>query len=55
MLYSRELRRRPEEDIKTETSGSAKEKAPPVKCRDCKQLLDDPDLKMFAGDSADAV
>jgi hypothetical protein len=43
------------EDVKTEGLTSAKENAPLVKCRECKQLLDDPDLKLFAGDSEDAV
>ncbi|XP_067140282.1 DNA (cytosine-5)-methyltransferase 1-like [Centruroides vittatus] len=30
-------------------------KQPPIKCKDCRQLLDDPDLKMFSGDPENAV
>lgn len=28
---------------------------PPAKCKECKQLLDSPDLRLFLGDSDDAV
>ncbi|XP_023241204.1 DNA (cytosine-5)-methyltransferase 1-like [Centruroides sculpturatus] len=30
-------------------------KQPPMKCKECRQLLDDPDLKMFSGDPENAV
>lgn len=29
--------------------------SPPPRCVQCRQLLDDPDLKMFPGDPCDAV
>ena len=45
---------KPEEETKA-VSSPKPEKAPPTKCRECKQLLDDPDLKIFQGDPADAV
>ena len=38
-----------------EEDGEVKPKAPPMKCRECKQLLDDPDLRMFPGDTDSAV
>ena len=56
-VRDRSLRPRPEkveEAIKAVDSPKP-EKAPPTKCRECKQLLDDPDLKIFQGDPADAV
>ena len=28
---------------------------PPARCKECRQLLDDPDLKIFPGDPEDAV
>lgn len=28
---------------------------PPAKCKECKQLLTSPDLRLFPGDSDDAV
>lgn len=31
------------------------DKQPPIKCKECRQLLDDPDLKMFSGDPENAV
>ena len=45
---------RKSESVKIETSAVVS-KAPPMKCRECKQLLDDPDLLMFPGDADDAV
>jgi len=29
--------------------------APPPRCNQCRQLLDDPDLRLFPGDHCDAV
>jgi len=29
--------------------------SPPPRCNQCRQLLDDPDLRLFPGDSCDAV
>ena len=55
LILCRELRPRPEkvaEEIKVE--GKTEPKIP-TKCRECKQLLDNPDLKMFIGDPEDAV
>ena len=30
-------------------------KAVPMKCMECRQLLDDPELKLYPGDSSEAV
>ncbi|KAI8508772.1 DNA (cytosine-5)-methyltransferase 1 [Branchiostoma belcheri] len=40
---------------KSETTAPQAPKAPPVKCKECRQLLDDPDLRMFPGDPQEAV
>ena len=56
LFNDRELRPRPEKpepEIKEATP--VQEKAPPTKCRECRQLLDDPDLKMYPGDPQDSV
>ena len=50
-VTSRELRPKVE---KEETSQSSLSKIP-TKCLQCKQLLDDPDLRMFPGPPEDAV
>nr|Q27746.1 RecName: Full=DNA (cytosine-5)-methyltransferase PliMCI; AltName: Full=DNA methyltransferase PliMCI; Short=DNA MTase PliMCI; Short=M.PliMCI; AltName: Full=Dnmt1; AltName: Full=MCMT [Paracentrotus lividus]CAA90563.1 DNA (cytosine-5-)-methyltransferase [Paracentrotus lividus] len=33
---------------------TAESKQPPLRCKECRQLLDDPDLKIFPGDPEDA-
>ena len=40
---------------KTATESTFTKAVVPLKCTECKQLLDDPDLKMFIGDPEDAV
>jgi len=37
------------------TKSPMKKTQPPAKCKECKQLLDSPDLRLFLGDSDDAV
>jgi len=39
----------------TYTTTAVQEAAPPARCNQCKQLLDDPDLKLYPGDHCDAV
>ena len=53
LLRTRNVQEEKEEDDKI--SAVTKDKQPPVKCRECRQLLDDPDLKLFPGDPIDAV
>ncbi|XP_064649332.1 DNA (cytosine-5)-methyltransferase PliMCI-like isoform X1 [Lineus longissimus] len=49
----RDLRPRPEKE--DETTAVKMVKDVPIKCNQCRQLLDDPDLKLFPGDSEEAV
>ena len=51
----RELRERPQEKEFTSPRPVVKDKAPPIKCKDCKQFLDDPELKIYVGDADEAV
>ena len=61
--YYRELRPRPEkaEEPSPEKPAAAEvvketsEKMIPARCKECRQLLDDPDLQMFQGDPEDSV
>ncbi len=55
---TRTLRDRPEKpevikNAKKETGSKLKEE--PQRCNQCRQMMDDPDLKMFIGDPEDAV
>ncbi len=55
-LYFRELRQRPDEDNETKHKVTVvKSVEPPQRCKECRQMLDDPDLNFFAGDPEDAV
>ena len=41
--------------VKRETTIEKKKKEPPARCPDCRQLLDDADLIMYAGDPEHSV
>ena len=43
------------EEAKVAVKTESKEKLIPVRCRECRAILDDPDLLMFPGDPDDAV
>nr|CAD43078.1 DNA methyltransferase 1b [Paracentrotus lividus] len=47
MSPSRDLRHKANQE-------TAENKQPPLRCKECRQLLDDPDLKIFPGDPEDA-
>jgi hypothetical protein len=51
-LSRRDLRPRAEKD---EKKPEKTVKHQPLKCNQCRQILDDPDLKLFPGDSEEAV
>eukprot|EP00057_Strongylocentrotus_purpuratus_P012708 XP_011667182.1 PREDICTED: DNA (cytosine-5)-methyltransferase PliMCI isoform X1 [Strongylocentrotus purpuratus] len=52
MSPSRDLRQRSNNE--TSIAVKAVTKQPPVRCKECRQPLDDPDLKLFPGDPDDA-
>ncbi len=58
LIAPRNLRERPEKvevkkDPKKEIGAKLKEE--PQRCNQCRQMMDDPDLKVFIGDPEDAV
>ena len=53
--YLRDLRERPQKPTDTTETKRKEEGESSERCRECRRLLDDPDLKMFTGDSNDAV
>ena len=51
----RDLRERPAKPTDTSETKRKEDGESSERCGECRRLLDDPDLKMFTGDSNDAV